>query len=66
MNWEVLYSVLKMTREGKDNAPIDDMWYMEQIQSLISIHDIEKMSSNDVKTAVINYLNAVAPSIRRR
>ena len=65
-NWERLYSVLKMTREGKDNEPIDNPWYVNQIKSEISIKDIEEMNAKDVKEAVINYLQVIVPGIRIR
>ncbi|MTK13908.1 MAG: hypothetical protein F8N39_18155 [Clostridiaceae bacterium] len=64
MNWEVLYSVLKMTREGRDNELLEDKWYIEQIKKEITIRDIEKMKSVEVKEAVINFLKAIVPDLR--
>lgn len=58
MDWTKLYSVLKETREGRDNLPLDKE-YKNRINSKISISDIENMSGSDVKEAVISYLNSI-------
>lgn len=58
MDLNVLYSVLKDTREGKDNTPLDRK-YSDRIKSKISIKDIENMSGEDVKETVINYLESI-------
>ncbi len=58
MDYNILYSVLKDTREGKDNLPLDKN-YVDRIKSKISITDIESMSGSEVKEAVISYLNSI-------
>lgn len=58
MSWNILYSVFKDTREGKDNLPLDKI-YAERIKSKISIADIENMRDSEVKEAVINYLDSI-------
>ncbi|MFA9397220.1 MAG: hypothetical protein ACERKV_03010 [Clostridiaceae bacterium] len=60
INWERLYSALKMTREGKDTEPIEDILYKDNINETITVRDIEKMEPNEAKEAVINYLTVVA------
>ena len=53
-----LYSALKDTREGKDNLPLKEE-YANRIKSKISLEEIEKMSGNEVKEAVIDYLKSI-------
>ena len=53
-----LYSALKDTREGKDNSPLKEE-YANRIKSKISLEEIEKMSGNEVKEAVIDYLKSI-------
>lgn len=62
--WEKLYAALKLTRQ-EDNIPLTIESHIQKINSLITIEDIENMRSDDVKEAVINYLQAVVPSMRK-
>lgn len=62
-NWENLYSVLKMTREGKDNEVIKDLNYRKLIINSISKKDIQKMSKKDLQEAVLNYLEVIVPEL---
>lgn len=64
MRWEQLYSILKMTREGNGNLPIQDERYRKHIKDSISIDDIERMEEREIKEAVINYLQVVAPGFK--
>ncbi|WP_102399512.1 hypothetical protein [Haloimpatiens massiliensis] len=64
MYWDYLYSILKMTREGKDTMPIQDERYRKAIVNSISIKDIEEMEAKEIKEAVINYLQVVAPEFK--
>lgn len=61
MDWNVLYSILKETREGKGNIPLNEE-YANRINSRISIKDIEKMELSEVKEAVISYLEVIGVS----
>lgn len=63
MNWERLYSVLKMTREGKGNIVIDDPEHRKWIADTITIKDIEKMSKKELQEAVISYLETIVPEL---
>ena len=53
-----LYSALKDTREGKDNSLLKEE-YANRIKSKISLEEIEKMSGNEVKEAVLSYLKSI-------
>lgn len=64
MNWERLYSILKMTREEKGNSPIQDESYRKCIKDSISIKDVEKMDAREIKEAIINYLEVTVPELR--
>lgn len=60
-NWNTIYSVLKMTREGKGNKPIEDEKIRQYIASIISIADIKKMGKEELQEGLINYLEVVNP-----
>jgi hypothetical protein len=62
--WEKLYAALKLTRQD-NNIPLTIESHIQKINSLITIEDIENMKSDDVKEAVINYLQAIVPSMRK-
>lgn len=64
-NWDTIYSVLKMTRESKDNQPMESKERREYIASFISISDIENMSKKDLQEGLITYLETVIPELRR-
>ena len=63
-NWEKLYSVLKMAREGKDNEELKDICYRKMIAKKITKSDIEKMSKENLQEAIINYLEVLVPELR--
>lgn len=63
MNWEKLYSALKMTREGKGNIIMNNPMYRKRIADTITIKDIENMSKKDLQDAVISYLESIVPEL---
>lgn len=62
--WEKLYSVLKLTRGDDQNLPLDQK-HQDRIQVEIKISEIEKMSKSELQEAVISYIKAVVPGIRK-
>ena len=59
MNKWNLDSVLKLTREGMETKPLN-YEYRERIKEELSIRDIENMDGEEVKEAVIEYLQGIA------
>jgi hypothetical protein len=59
-----LYQALKMTRENY-NMPLTIESQIERINSLITINDIKNMKPEDIKEAVIDYLEVVVPGMRK-
>jgi hypothetical protein len=62
-NWENLYSVLKMTREGKDNEILKNIDYRKMISESITKRNIERMSKKDLQEAIISYLEVIVPEL---
>lgn len=62
--WERLYAALKLTREN-DNIPLTIESNIQKINELITVKEIENMKAEDVKEAVINYLEVIVPGMRK-
>ena len=58
MNKWNLYSVLKLTREGMETKPLK-YEYKQRIKEELTIRDIENMDGEEVKEAVIEYLQGI-------
>ncbi len=62
--WERLYAALKLTREN-DNIPLTIESNIQKINELITVKEIENMNAEDIKEAVINYLEVIVPGMRK-
>ncbi|MDF2800827.1 MAG: hypothetical protein K0S61_730 [Anaerocolumna sp.] len=62
--WERLYAALKLTREN-DNIPLTIESNIQKINELITVKEIENMKAEDIKEAVINYLEVIVPGMRK-
>jgi hypothetical protein len=62
--WERLYAALKLTREN-DNIPLTIESNIQKINELITVKEIENMKAEDIKEAVIDYLEVVVPGMRK-